>query len=156
MSCLVWEQAACPRTGNSFESPPPWFWLGLGRQRTVRWPFGSPEAYQLAMNSPVWKAKWIRFRQKSPLQMGQSLKSIIISYPSSCCEDQVSCSGCFVFFFDFRVFLSSELRKSLIFFSIFIPWQGGRELLLWHQISSSFSASFSSSWHRYRHPDPGR
>lgn len=56
-SCLVWEQAACPRTGNSFELPPPWFWQGLDRQRTVRWPSGSPVAYQLATNSPVWKVK---------------------------------------------------------------------------------------------------
>lgn len=35
-----------------------------------------------------------------------------------------------------------------------MPWQGGPELLLWHQISSSFSASFSSSWRQCRPQDP--
>lgn len=35
-----------------------------------------------------------------------------------------------------------------------MPWQEGPELLLWHQISSSFSASFSSSWRQCRHRDP--
>lgn len=35
-----------------------------------------------------------------------------------------------------------------------MPWQEGPEQLPWHQISSSFSASFSSSWHQCRHPDP--
>jgi len=37
-----------------------------------------------------------------------------------------------------------------------MPWQVGPELVLGHQISSSSSASFSSSWHQCRHPDPGR
>lgn len=55
--CLAWEQAACPRIGNSSESPPPWFWQDLGLQRTAQWPFGSPVAYQLAMNWPVSKVK---------------------------------------------------------------------------------------------------
>lgn len=36
----------------------------------------------------------------------------------------------------------------------FMPWQGGPELLLWHQISSSFSASFSSSWRQCHPQDP--
>lgn len=57
MSYLAWEQAVCPRTGSSSDLPPPWFWQGLGLQRTIQWPFGSPVAYQLAMNSPVWKVK---------------------------------------------------------------------------------------------------
>lgn len=35
-----------------------------------------------------------------------------------------------------------------------MPWQEGPELLLWHQISSSFSAFSSSSWHQCHHPDP--
>lgn len=35
-----------------------------------------------------------------------------------------------------------------------MPWQGGPELLLWHQISSSFFASFSSSWRQCRPQDP--
>lgn len=52
-SHLVWAQAGCPRTGNSSVLPPPWFWPGLGLQRTVRWPFGSLVVYQLAVNSPV-------------------------------------------------------------------------------------------------------
>lgn len=50
---LIWAPAACPRTGSSSVLPPPWFWRGLGLQRTVRWPFGSPVVYQLAVNSPV-------------------------------------------------------------------------------------------------------
>lgn len=62
MSYLVWAQAECPRTGNSSEMPPPWFWQGLGLQRTVRWPFGSPVAYQQAANSPDCKKTGINIR----------------------------------------------------------------------------------------------
>lgn len=66
MSYPAWAQAVCPRTGSSSELPPPWFWQDLGLQRTVQWPFGSPVAYQLATNSPVWR-EWNKVRQKSNL-----------------------------------------------------------------------------------------
>lgn len=55
VSYRVWAQAACPRTDNSFELPPPWFWLGLDRRRTAQWPSGSPVAYQRAVSSPFLK-----------------------------------------------------------------------------------------------------
>lgn len=79
MSYLAWAQAACPRTGNSSELPPPWFWQGLGRQRTVQWPFGSPVVYQLATNSPLDSKNKLYFIWKGP----NFLKSTIIFYSNS-------------------------------------------------------------------------
>ena len=82
MSYLAWAQVAYPRTGNSSELPPPWFWQGRGLQRTVQWPFESLVAYRLAMNSPVRKVKRSQYKAKTlkHSHKGQLTKYIIIFY----------------------------------------------------------------------------
>lgn len=82
MSYLAWAQAVCPRTGNSSDLPPPWFWQDLGLQRTVQWPFGSPVAYQLAMNSPVWTGKRSSFSTKREIQSKSTEKLKRVNSPN--------------------------------------------------------------------------